>query len=171
MRRGNIVLVGFMGTGKSTVAKKISGDLKMEYVDTDSLIESKEGRSINDIFSENGEDYFRTVEREVIKEVSAKTGCVIDAGGGVVLNANNMRDLKSGGIIFCLTATAGSIYERTRGHGHRPLLNVEDPVGRINELLKKREKFYMAADHQISTDDRTAADVAGEIEKIYKREK
>ena len=169
MGKDNIILVGFMGTGKSTVGKRISADLGMEYVDTDLLIEKRERRTINDIFETMGEGYFRTVEKEVVKEVSRKTQAVIDTGGGVVLDDGNIRNLKAGGTVFCLTASAENVYKRTKDHGHRPLLNVDDPIGKIEGLLKSRRRFYMKADYRVVTDDRDPKAVAGEIEEIYMR--
>ena len=89
----NIVLLGFMGTGKTAVAKRLADELKMKYISTDDIIEAREKRSINDIFAEDGESYFRKVEREAVKDVSSEDGAVIAAGGGVVLDAENLKNL------------------------------------------------------------------------------
>ena len=163
--KSNIVLVGFMGTGKTVLAKELAERTGMAYVSTDDLIEQREGRPIRDIFRDDGEAYFRKVEKEVIAEVSGKDGQVVDAGGGAVLDPVNMENLRKKGLIICLWASPRAIYERTRGHSHRPLLNVEDPEKRISELLEKRRPFYEKADFHIDT---TALDIPGVIEKIEK---
>jgi shikimate kinase len=159
----NIVLVGFMGTGKTTVAKSLSRRLGMEYVSTDDLIEKKEDRPIKDIFAESGEKYFREVEKSVIKEVSKKQGQVIDAGGGAVLNDENLKNLKKTGVLFCLGATPEDILDRTKRYNHRPLLNTKDPYAKITELLKIREPHYAKADFQIMTSKKGVDEVLDEI--------
>ncbi|MBF0493788.1 MAG: AAA family ATPase [Candidatus Omnitrophica bacterium] len=163
----NIVLVGFMGTGKTTVAKLIAEKLSLLYVSTDEFIESAELKSINEIFSEKGERYFRDVERKAVKEVSAKDGQVIDTGGGVILSPENITDLKRNGIMVCLWASPDVIYGRTAKFKHRPLLNVPDPKGRIKEILKSREAFYDQADFHINTDKIKMDEAAEKIIEIY----
>ena len=147
----NIVLVGFMGTGKTTIATQLATRLNMRYVSTDGLIEKREKRTINEIFTKSGEDYFRDVESDVIREVSGMDGLVIDTGGGVVMREENLVNLKSTGIVICLTADEATIMERTKKYKHRPLLNVEDPKLKIRTLLAKRAPFYAKADHCIDT--------------------
>ena len=105
-RNPNIVLVGFMGTGKSSIGKRLSTQLRMRYVDTDDIIERDSGRRISDIFAEDGEPTFRELESEAVCKVSKLYNYVISTGGGVVLKESNMVELKRNGIIFCLTATA-----------------------------------------------------------------
>ena len=161
----NIVLVGFMGTGKTAVAKALASELKMQYVSVDALIEKKEGKSIKDIFSGSGEDYFRALEKEIVKEVSAGENQVLDLGGGVVLDADNMENLKRAGTVICLWATPEAIHQRTKDHGHRPLLNVEDPLGRIAELLEARKPFYRKAKIHIDTTDKNIPAVIEEMKK------
>jgi len=166
---GNIVLVGFMGTGKTTIGKLIAQALNMEFVDTDGLIEKREGVSINDIFSKKGEPYFRKVEREVIAQVSKNGGSVIDAGGGAVIDEDNVKDLKKNGVIFCLNAAPEEILRRAGKYTHRPLLNVADPLAEIKKLLKKREEYYKRADYQIDTAGKSADQVSKEIIEIYEK--
>ncbi|MCK5450945.1 MAG: shikimate kinase [Candidatus Omnitrophica bacterium] len=161
----NIVLVGFMGTGKTMLAKFLAQDLGMEYISTDDLIEEKENRSINDIFKDSGEEFFRKVEKNVVKEVSERDNCVIDTGGGVVLDENNMIDLKRTGIVVCLWAETRVIFERVKKHGHRPLLNTVNPEDRIKEMLEYRRPFYEKADVNIDT---TSGDVSVVIASIKK---
>jgi shikimate kinase len=169
MSNKNIVLLGFMGSGKSTVGRLIAETLGMEYVNTDAIIEERSGISINEIFRDKGEDYFRKMERQVVKDISMMTNAVIDAGGGVVINEANLRHLKANGLLFCLNASAEEIYRRTKSHAHRPLLNVPDPLKEIKEIIERRRSFYKKADYQIDTDGRTPEDVAREIEQVYEK--
>ena len=159
----NIVLIGFMGTGKTTIATKLANALNMRYVSTDDLIEKKEKRTINEIFTKSGEDYFRNIESDVVREVAGQDGLVVDTGGGVVIREENIAHLKSTGIVICLTADEGSIMERTKKYKHRPLLNVEDPKLKIRSLLAKRAPLYAKADHCIDTGKLT---IRQSVEKI-----
>ena len=165
----NIILVGFMGTGKTTVSEILAQHFHMGLIQTDCLIEKKEGMSINDVFSKKGEPYFREKEREAIEELSKKENVVIDAGGGVVINEDNVRDLKKNGVIFCLNATAEEILRRTKEYTYRPLLNISNPLSEIKKLLKKREGYYKRADYQIDTNGKSVTKVAKEIIEIYKK--
>ncbi len=164
----NIVIVGFMGTGKTAVAKALAREMRLEYVSVDAVVEDREKRSITDIFRDSGEPYFRNIEKAVVRELSAASGQVIDAGGGVVLDQENMTSLKAGGIVICLWARIETIHERTARARHRPLLNVEDPVGRISELLDRRRPFYEKADYHVDTDGESVSAVVEKIKKIIK---
>lgn len=164
----NIVIVGFMGTGKTAVAKALARDLGLKYVSVDAVIEEREKRPITDIFRDSGEPYFRKVEKEVVKDLSASGGQVIDTGGGVVLDPDNMTRLKAGGIVVCLWASVQVIHERTSRAGHRPLLNVEDPIGRISELLDRRRPFYEKAEHHVDTDGEKVPAVVEKIKRMIK---
>ncbi|MBL7157107.1 MAG: shikimate kinase [Candidatus Omnitrophica bacterium] len=166
----NIVLVGFMGTGKTVVAKTLAKRLGMKYVSTDDLIEEREKVSIPDIFSKKGEKYFREVEKNVIKDVSLMENMVIDAGGGVVINAENVKNLNKKGVIICLWAEPEVILQRTKHHTKtkRPLLNVREPLGKIEELLAFRKSFYERADYHIRTSGMSVDKVADEVEGIIK---
>lgn len=162
----NIILIGFMGTGKTTIATRLANRLKMSYVSTDDLIEKREKRTINEIFTKDGEDRFRDIESEVVREVSGMENVVIDAGGGVVLREENMANFRSNGIVICLRADEDVIMERTKKYKHRPLLNVEDPKQRIRTLIAKRAPYYAKADHCIDTGKLTVKQVVEEIAKI-----
>lgn len=164
----NIVLIGFMGTGKSVVGKRIARQLNMEFVSTDNVIEEREERPIAKIFEESGEPYFRNVEKEVIKEISALNNVVIAAGGGAVLNEKNILNLRKNGILICLNARPEVIYERTKAHRHRPLLNVDNPVEKIKGLLNSRAPFYKKADYQIDTSDKSVEEIVKMIAEIIK---
>lgn len=162
----NIVLVGFMGTGKTTIATKLAHRLKMEYVSTDGLIENREKRTINEIFTKSGEEYFRNVESEVVREVSGKENLVVDTGGGVVLREDNLANLKAGGMVICLKADPEVIMERTKKYKHRPLLNVEDPKRKIRDLLNKRGPLYAKAGYSLDTGVMTVRQVVERIVEL-----
>ena len=127
----NIVLVGFMGTGKSVVGKRLAVKLKRDFVELDELIEKKENMPIKDIFEKKGEPYFRQVEKEVVKEASQRKNIVISAGGGAIIDEENFKNLKNSGTIICLKASPETILRRTKDLKTRPLLNVSDPKKQI----------------------------------------
>ncbi len=154
-----------MGTGKSVVGKRLAKQLNMEFVSTDDIVEKKENRTIAKIFEESGEPYFRKIEKEAVKEISGLDNAVIAAGGGVVLDEENMSSLRKNGVIICLNAAPQVIYERTKKHKHRPLLNVDNPVQKIKELLDSRSAFYARADYQIDTSDKSIMKVTEDVVK------
>lgn len=158
-----IVLVGFMGTGKTVVGKMLAERLHMEFVDLDALIEERLGMSIRDIFDGFGESYFRRVEKEVVSESSKKDGLVVAAGGGAVLDSENVTNLKNMGRIIHLSARPDVILDRTKDAEDRPLLETADRRKRIAVLLAKRAPFYGRADYEIDTSDLGVEDV---VEKI-----
>lgn len=164
----NIVLLGFMGTGKTAVGRKLANDLKMQFVEMDSIIEEKEGISINEVFAKKGEPYFRRVEADVAKELSNKKGLVISAGGGVVLNPDNIRELQRNGILICLYAAAEEIYKRVRSEKHRPLLKVSDPLEEIKELLDFRKPYYDKIKIRIDTTGKGISEVVDEAKKCIR---
>ncbi|MBN2097070.1 MAG: shikimate kinase [Candidatus Omnitrophica bacterium] len=166
----NIVLVGFMGTGKTAVAKLLAKSLNMKYICTDEVIEDKERRSINEIFKKSGEVYFRRAEKEVIKKVAELDKFVIDCGGGVILDEENVQNLKTNGKIICLQAAAEVILERTKRNRERPLLNTKDPLAKIKELLEFRAPFYARADFFVDTNNLTVEQVVEEIKTKLKNE-
>ncbi len=159
----NIVLVGFMASGKSTVGRELSRQLSLEVVDTDDLIEEKAEKTISEIFSEDGEEALRDLESEIAQDVSKLTGHIIITGGGIVLREANIQALKMAGPVFCLTASPEVILQRTQGTSHRPLLQTPDPLSKIRELLRLREPFYAKADHIIDTSSLTILEVAAYI--------
>ncbi|MBU0571128.1 MAG: HD domain-containing protein [Candidatus Omnitrophica bacterium] len=161
----NIVLTGFMGTGKTVVSKALAKDLNMTYVSTDDLVEVASGRSIKDIFAEKGEAYFREKEKKVIQDVCEHIDQIIDAGGGAVLDPENMKCLKKNGIVVCLWADPEVILERTRKNNHRPLLSVDDPKRKVQELLEERKASYEHADFHVDT---TMGDITIVVDKVIK---
>ena len=164
----NIVLTGFMGTGKTTIGRALAKKLQMRLVDIDEEIEKEQKMSINDIFSRHGEPHFRDIETAMIQELSRDKNIIISTGGGAVLRDENMEALKENGIIFCLNATAETILERTGRSKDRPLLKVENPKEKITELLAYRRPFYERAGIMIETDGKTPLEVMQEIVEIVK---
>lgn len=157
-----------MGTGKTAIARAVSERFGMRYVSTDDLIEKKERTSIPEIFSKKGEGHFRMLEKNVVREVSLMENVVIDAGGGVVIDPENVGNLKKTAIVICLWATPEVILERTKRYSHRPLLNVPDPLAKIKKLLAKRKPFYEKADYRIDTSNMILNAVTDEIENAVK---
>ncbi len=165
----NIVLVGFMGTGKTKVGKELAKRLNRRLVNIDSLIEEEMGMEISQIFSELGEPYFRKLEKMMAVKVSQEDNQVIDTGGGIVLNQDNIANLKRKGMVICLTATPEVILRRTRKETHRPLLEIKYPEQTIRELLKYRAPFYAQADYSIDTSNLSVDEVVEKIIEIMRK--
>ena len=166
----NIILTGFMGTGKTAVGRKLSMFLKMELIDVDTEIEKSQQMTINEIFRQFGEPRFREIETEMIQKLSERKDVIISTGGGAVLKQKNMDALRKQGIIICLMASPQTILKRTSHNSNRPLLKVEDPFEKIKELLNFRKPFYEKADILIDTEDKTPLQIAEEIiDKIKDR--
>jgi shikimate kinase len=159
----NIVLTGFMGTGKTAVGKELVRLLDLKLIDVDTEIEKSEKITINEIFQQFGEPRFREIETEMIKKISQQKNVVISTGGGAVLKQENMDILKKTGIIVCLMATPETILKRTGNSDERPLLKVENPFEKINQLLNFRRPFYEKADIMIDTENKTPLQIAEEI--------
>lgn len=169
MNKKNIVLTGFMGTGKTYTGRALARSLGIKFVDTDVLIEKEAGITIPDIFEKFGEPHFRGLEREIVKRVSQENGAVIAVGGGAIVNPDNLADLKKKGVIICLKASPEVILSRVERNSDRPLLQVEDRIGKITELLEKRAPYYEKADFTVDTDGKTPEQVAEEILEIVRR--
>jgi len=147
----NIYLVGFMASGKTSVGRELAKKKKWQFVDLDDLIELREKKTISNIFAQNGEPYFRQVEKEVLKTVAKEKHFVVATGGGIVIDTGNIKIMKESGTIICLTASADVVLKRTKGSTHRPLLNVKNPKKQIEHLLKLRAPYYAKADKTIDT--------------------
>jgi shikimate kinase len=159
----NIYLVGFMGTGKTQVGKKLAKQLERKFLDLDELIQDSENRSISEIFQKLGEPYFRSLEKKMLSEVSKQKECVVSCGGGIVIDPQNIKLMKQTGMMICLSATPEVILKRTKGFSHRPLLNGEDPKEKIRSLLAEREKFYDQADKIIDTSEISVEETSDQI--------
>ncbi len=169
MSEKSIVLVGFMGSGKSLTSKKLAETLGWDMVSTDELIVKREGRAIADIFKDSGESYFRKIEKDIVFEVSQQSGIIVDCGGGVVLDSENMANLKKNGTIFYLSASPEYIYQNIKDQTHRPLLRVDDPQAKIAELLGARQSYYARADVIIDA-NKPIDQIAEEILRILENE-
>lgn len=159
----NIVLTGFMGTGKTEVGRILSHRLGYPLVDADTEIEKEQGITITEIFKKYGEPKFREIESEMIKKLSEMKNVVISTGGGAVLRQENLDNLRKNGVIICLTASPETILKRTSNNNDRPLLQVENPLQKIKELLEFRRPYYEKADITINTEGKSPNEVAEEI--------
>ena len=159
----NIILTGFMGTGKTAVGRRLAMLLNMELIDVDTEIEKAQQTTINEIFRQFGEPRFREIETEMIQKLSERKDVIISTGGGAVLKQKNMDALRKQGIIICLMASPQTILKRTSHNSNRPLLKVKDPFEKIKELLNFRKPFYEKADILIDTEDKTPLQIAEEI--------
>lgn len=169
MSHSNIILTGFMGTGKSTVGRKLAQRLGRPFVDSDLLIEKDAGCSIAEIFTQQGEAAFRAYEEKLAKELAQQQGLVIATGGGLVMNPDNVKVLQSSGRIFCLSATPQEIYARIRQQSQiRPLLKQPQPLQRITDLLQQREVVYRQFP-QLVTSGKTVDELVDELLMLVQR--
>ena len=167
--KSNIIITGFMGTGKSVVAKELARKLKMEFTDMDRIIEERLGMSIADVFAGNGEKYFREQENKLIKELSKKENTVIATGGGTLLSSDNAGMLGQKGQIICLYADSQTIYNRVNKKNNRPLLKRENILSEINRLLEERKEAYNNFTIKIDTTNLNVQEVADKIITLLKR--
>ena len=159
----NIALIGFMGTGKSSVGRALAEQLRYEFVDTDELIETRTGKTIAAIFAENGETEFRKLETQLVAELATRRKVIISTGGGLAANKANLASLKTHALVVCLWAAPEKIFHRVRHQSHRPLLHEADPLAKIKTLLAAREPFYRQADVMVNTDLRSVKAVTQQI--------
>jgi shikimate kinase len=159
----NIALIGFMGTGKSSVGQLVAAHLHFTFLDTDHVIEARAGKSISEIFAQQGEPAFRELERKIVGELVKRKKTVISTGGGLPANPDNLASLKTHSFVVCLWASPEKIWERVRNQTHRPLLNEADPLAKIRSLLEEREPYYRQADVLLNTELRSLKDVAQQV--------
>ena len=164
----NLALIGFMGTGKTTVGRLVAEALHFDFLDTDEMIQSRTGKTIADIFAQDGEPVFRELERQVVQELSTKTKTVISTGGGLPTNPENLAGLKSFALVVCLWSSPDKIWNRVKNQSHRPLLHDPDPQKKIQDLLAAREPFYKQADVLVNTDVRNVREVVQQLVVQYK---
>jgi shikimate kinase len=159
----NLALIGFMGTGKTSVGRLAAELLGFDYLDTDELIQTCTGRTIAEIFKTDGETVFRALEKKIVAELSKRHRLVISTGGGLPADSENLASLKTHALVVCLWASPEKIWERVRSQSHRPLLHDPDPQKKIRELLAAREPFYKQADVLMNTEIRTVREMAQQV--------
>ncbi len=159
----NLALIGFMGTGKSCVGRLIASRLRFDFLDTDTIIEARAGKSINEIFAQDGESAFRDLERRVVAELVQRRRTVIATGGGLGANEANLASLKQHALVVCLWASPAAIWKRVGHQTHRPLLMGPDPQASIAALLAEREPVYRRADVLVNTETRSVRQVAQHV--------
>jgi len=157
----NIFLVGFMGSGKSTIGRLLAEKLNMKFIDIDKEIEKKEGKSIKDIFKEKGESYFRELEKKEIELFSEKSGYVVSTGGGLGANKDNMEKMKKNGIVIWLDVSLEEVLKRCGNDKNRPLLQL--PFEELKKLYEERKKIYSLADIHIDVNSKTPQEILKEI--------
>ena len=162
----NIVLIGFMGTGKSTISEYMKQKFGMEVIEMDQIIEQRQGMSISKIFATYGEEYFRDLETDLLIEMQSRKNLIISCGGGVPMKERNVVEMKKNGKVVLLTATPETILKRVKNNHDRPLLEDKKNVAAITELMEKRRaKYEAAADIQVATDDRNKQQICEEMVK------
>lgn len=168
MKMPNLVLIGFMGTGKTTVGKKLAKALGMRFIDTDHEIERVTGMTVNQIFRKYGEVRFRSEEKAAVRRITREGNHVIATGGGVILDPENVCMLKQSGVVICLSASPEVIYRRLSRKRNRPLLRTENPMEAIISLLEQRQPLYRCADFTIDTSGLGLDEVVAEAVRVYR---
>ena len=166
----NLYLVGFMGTGKSTVGRAVAHKLGFAMVDSDHEIERLQRKTIPEIFAQDGEPAFRAMERAFIEGGHPAERTVVSCGGGLVVQPGMLELLKSKGVVVCLHASVETILARTSRQQHRPLLVTENPEERIRTLFAQREPIYRRSGTVILTDARPLADITGHVMRAWRRD-
>ena len=163
----NIVLVGLSGSGKTTIGKLLEQKINLKFIDTDEIIVNNENRSINDIFATDGEKFFRQIEFEVVRKVSEQNDLIISTGGGVVLNQENIDNLKKNGIVFYLKTSVDTLINRLKNDTTRPLLKTNDLRLKLEKMLLDRATFYEKADYIIKNDNDNIEQTVENILRSY----
>jgi len=166
----NLYLVGFMGTGKTTVGRAVAHKLGFVLVDSDHEIERQRGQTIPEIFAAEGEAAFRGLERDFVSTGHPAQRAVVSCGGGLVVQPGMLDLLKSKGVVVCLHASIETILARTARHQHRPLLVTENPEERIRTLFAVREPIYKQSGTVILTDSRPLHDIVGHVMRAWRRD-
>lgn len=160
----SIALIGFMGSGKSSVAKALSHSLRLNVLDTDVLIEEKMKTSISEIFEKYGEEKFREVEKEVVENIKNEKNSIISCGGGVCLNPQNIVNIRENKLVVLLDASDGVILERLKEDSSRPILKSNLNIETIEKIkAQRKESYHKAADLIVDTDNKTVLEIADEI--------
>jgi shikimate kinase len=166
----NLYLVGFMGTGKSTVGRAAAARLGFQLIDSDHEIERAQGRTITEIFAQDGEPAFREMEKAFIEGGHPGERTVVSCGGGLVVQPGMLEALRSRGIVICLHASLETVLARTSRSRNRPLLEVENPEERIRTLYAAREPVYRRAGTMVLTDSRPLGDIVAHVVRIWQRD-
>lgn len=159
----SVILTGFMGTGKSSVGTVLAQSLGYRFVDLDALIVAETGTTINEIFTRHGESFFRSIESAMVKRLTNESHLVVSTGGGVVLDPENRRLLRSTGNVVNLTATPETIRQRLLSESDRPLMKNGKSLEKITAMLAEREQCYADADIRIDTTGKKVEDIVAEI--------
>lgn len=160
----NIVLIGFMGAGKSTVSDYLSTMFAMDVIEMDQLISKREGMSISDIFAVHGEEYFRNLETNLLIEMQSRQNVIISCGGGVAMRERNVEEMKKNGRVVLLSALPETILERVKDSDERPLLNGHKNVEYIEKLMEaRRERYEAAADIVVHTDNKSVLEICEDL--------
>ena len=166
----NIALIGFMGTGKTSVGRLVADLLHFDYLDTDEMIQAATGKTITEIFQNDGEKAFRALEEKVVDEIGHRQKTVVSTGGGLPANSENVSKLKTHALVVCLWASPEKIWERVKNQTHRPLLHDPDPQKKIRDLLAARGPFYKKADVLLNTEVRSLREVALQVVHQFRLE-
>ena len=166
----NLYLVGFMGTGKSTVGRLLARQLGRQFLDSDHEIERTAGKSVARIFAEDGEPRFRALEREFVERGHPAEGVIVACGGGLVVPPGMLELLRARGVVICLHAPIETILQRTMHATHRPLLQVDDPGQRLRDLFAQREEIYRRTGTLVLTDKRPMREIAAHVLRVYRLE-
>ena len=162
--KNNIFLIGFMGAGKSTIAAELTKELGMQRIEMDQMIVEQQNMPISEIFDKFGEEYFRNIETDLVRELTDKKKMEVSCGGGIVLRDENAKLMKESGAIVLLTATPETIYERVKNSTERPILNGNMNVEYISSLMDQRkDRYFAVADYVVTTDGKSAKEICAEI--------
>jgi shikimate kinase len=165
----NLVLTGFMGTGKTTAGQIVATRLGRPFIDMDAVIERRAGMTVAQLFETQGEIAFRQMERALCSELSRERGLVIATGGGALVDPANQEMMQQNGVVICLTATPEALLARLRGNGDRPLLHAPDPEARLRELLSARAGAYAALPHHLDTSRLSPEQTAEAIIDLWRK--
>ena len=166
----NLILVGFSCSGKTTLGRNVARRLRLNFVDTDRYIEEMAGRTIPEIFREDGETAFRALESEAISRIMAEQNQVVSTGGGAFVNLDNRAKLRTGNLVIHLQVRPETVVDRLRNSKSgrpRPLLDSADPLERVMELMAERKEAYSAAHVTIGVDDRSRYELVGELRRRW----
>lgn len=166
----NLYLVGFMGTGKSTVGRQVARQMGFQFLDSDHEIERVAGRPIPAIFAGEGEAAFRKMERAFVERGHPAHGCVVACGGGMVVPEGMLALLQARGVVICLHASIETILQRILHTTHRPLMQAEDPARRLRELYAARAELYRRAGTMVMTDGRSLREIVTHVLRVYRRD-